>query len=106
SSVDESIHLANAFQLAGFRHVIGTLWSVDDKLCVDIARLFYEFLMENMEDESVSRALHQATRTLRDRRVDAADVGSGTRHAQIDAIASDESDRELPLWVPYVHFGV
>ncbi|KAF2792066.1 hypothetical protein K505DRAFT_388192, partial [Melanomma pulvis-pyrius CBS 109.77] len=28
--VDEGIHLASAFQLAGFRHVIGTLWEVSD----------------------------------------------------------------------------
>ncbi|KAL5867505.1 hypothetical protein ACKVWC_011394 [Pyricularia oryzae] len=96
-SVDESIHLANAFQLAGFRHVIGTLWSVDDKLCVDIARLFYEYLMENMEDESVSRALHQAMRALRDQ-----SVGGGLR----DVVVSDELEQTQPLWVPYVHFGV
>lgn len=35
-SVDESIHLMSAFQLAGFRHVIGTLWEVRDELCVDM----------------------------------------------------------------------
>ncbi|EHA58496.1 hypothetical protein MGG_08677 [Pyricularia oryzae 70-15] len=107
SSVDESIHLANAFQLAGFRHVIGTLWSVDDALCVDMARIVYELLQKRgMDDECVSRALHHATRTLRDGWVDATDVGRGTRHAQIDAVASDELEREQPLWAPYVHFGV
>jgi CHAT domain-containing protein len=34
-SIDESIYLTSAFQLAGFRHVIGTLWHVDDEICVD-----------------------------------------------------------------------
>ncbi|GJC90445.1 hypothetical protein ColLi_13283 [Colletotrichum liriopes] len=43
-STDESIHLTSAFQLAGFRHVIGTLCEIDDELCVDMARLTYEFL--------------------------------------------------------------
>lgn len=38
TSVDESIHLASAFHLAGFRHVIDTLWSVDGKLSEDMAR--------------------------------------------------------------------
>lgn len=42
--IDEGIHLTAAYQLAGFRHVIGTLWSVDDRLCVDMARMVYEFL--------------------------------------------------------------
>ncbi|KAF7174243.1 hypothetical protein CNMCM6106_008368 [Aspergillus hiratsukae] len=37
--LDESIHLISAFQLAGFRHVIGTLWEVNDKLCVDMAKI-------------------------------------------------------------------
>ncbi|TXC12052.1 hypothetical protein FocTR4_00007599 [Fusarium oxysporum f. sp. cubense] len=40
--VDESIHLIGAFQLAGFRHVIGTLWKVRDKHYVDVARVTYE----------------------------------------------------------------
>ncbi|RKK66415.1 hypothetical protein BFJ69_g15427 [Fusarium oxysporum] len=35
-SIDERIHLANACQLAGSCHVVGTLWSVEDGLCVDM----------------------------------------------------------------------
>ncbi|KAG4266893.1 TPR domain-containing protein [Fusarium proliferatum] len=35
-SIDERIHLVNACQLAGFCHVVGTLWSVEDGLCVDM----------------------------------------------------------------------
>lgn len=31
---DESISLASAFQLAGYPHVIGTLWDLDDVLAV------------------------------------------------------------------------
>ena len=41
---DESIHLASAFQLAGFMHVIGTLWAADDSAAVEIAGKFYEGL--------------------------------------------------------------
>ncbi|KAH6982579.1 hypothetical protein EDB80DRAFT_544943, partial [Ilyonectria destructans] len=70
-SVDESIHLANACQLAGFRHVVGTLWSVDDRLCVDMARMTYEVLRdEGVRDDCVSRGLHRAMRTTRDQWVD------------------------------------
>ncbi|KAJ3455223.1 hypothetical protein MRS44_013823 [Fusarium solani] len=108
-SVDESIHLANACQLAGFRHVVGTLWSVDDELCVGMARMTYEFLRdEGIRDECVSRGLHQAMRTLRDRWVDGGDGGrekSWLREAR-DAEISQGSEARRPLWVPYVHFGV
>ncbi|CAI0649981.1 unnamed protein product [Colletotrichum noveboracense] len=57
-AVDESIHLASAFQLAGFRHVVGSLWSVDDAVCVDVATFTYEAILEHgFEDSSPSTAL-------------------------------------------------
>ncbi|EGU73266.1 hypothetical protein FOXB_16222 [Fusarium oxysporum f. sp. conglutinans Fo5176] len=65
---DEGIHLINGFHTAGFRHVIGTLWEVKDEICVDMARITYEGMMQNgMTDEAVSRGLHKASRELRDR---------------------------------------
>ncbi|KAL4743374.1 CHAT domain-containing protein [Aspergillus similis] len=66
--VDESIHLISAFQLAGFRHVIGTLWEVNDEICVDISKITYETMASgNMTHEAVCRGLHHAIRELRDR---------------------------------------
>uniref|UniRef100_A0A0D2Y6C8 CHAT domain-containing protein n=2 Tax=Fusarium oxysporum TaxID=5507 RepID=A0A0D2Y6C8_FUSOF len=65
---DESIHLISAFQLAGFRHVIGTLWEVNDRLCVDMARITYEEIRDSgMTDKSVCLGLHKAARELRRR---------------------------------------
>jgi hypothetical protein len=62
------IHLVSACQLGAFRHVIGTLWEVNDELCVDVARITHEALRDGgMTDESVSQGLHNATRGLRDR---------------------------------------
>ncbi|KAK4071592.1 hypothetical protein Purlil1_13349 [Purpureocillium lilacinum] len=108
-SVDESIHLANAFQLAGFRHVIGTLWSVDDELCVAMAKMTYEFLRdEGMEDEMVSRGLHRATRTLRDQWVGGEHGGCVYKRpsgAARDVEVTGGWEPSRPLWVPYVHFG-
>ena len=53
--------------------MIGTPWSVDDRLCVDMAKGVYEALRENVSsngtvnDEAVSSGLHHAIRELRDR---------------------------------------
>jgi hypothetical protein len=65
--LDESIHLISAFQLAGFRHVIGTLWEVNDEVCVDVARIIHEGIRDgHMTDESLCEGLHNAVRKPRD----------------------------------------
>ncbi|KAK4198566.1 CHAT domain-containing protein [Triangularia verruculosa] len=113
-SVDESIHLSSAFQLAGFRHVVGTLWAVNDYMCVEMARLVYEHLKRNgMTDASVSTGLHHATRYLRDvwaRSVNPALGGSRESERPGKYYGPGEKKKSRvglePLWVPYVHFGV
>ncbi|KAJ3568431.1 hypothetical protein NPX13_g6422 [Xylaria arbuscula] len=67
--MNENLHLINSFQLAGFRHVIGTLWEVNDRACVDMSRATYDSIIANggLSDFSVSYGLHSATRALRDR---------------------------------------
>lgn len=66
--IDETIHLVSAYQLAGFRHVVGTLWEVSDEYCVDMAEAFYEDLRgRDKTDFAVARALHTAVRAIRDR---------------------------------------
>ncbi|EHK48516.1 hypothetical protein TRIATDRAFT_191244, partial [Trichoderma atroviride IMI 206040] len=70
-SMNESIHLANACQLAGFQHVIGTLWTVEDEICVSMASMVYKFLRDQeFRDESVSRGIHHATMALREKWLD------------------------------------
>jgi tetratricopeptide (TPR) repeat protein len=123
---DESIHLISAFRLAGFRHVIGTLWEVNDEYCIDMARITYEEIRDGgMTDDSVCKGLHKASRELRRRCLGMAGSGSGretkkdhvgsTEHSvqdqgqrmsERDILPCDE-DLSMPLyWVPYVHFGV
>jgi len=63
---DEAIHLASAFQLAGYRHVVATLWPVRDTIAAAFARDFYQVVTEHGAD-SAAVAAHEATRRLRDR---------------------------------------
>ena len=65
---DESIHVASAFQLAGFPHVIGTLWEVDVGVAGIIAREFYQRISADHGFPNVNeaaRVLHAIMRDLR-----------------------------------------
>ncbi|KAJ3573299.1 hypothetical protein NPX13_g4752 [Xylaria arbuscula] len=100
---DEGINLINAFQLAGFRHVVGTLWEVSDMHCVDVARVLYETLRdEGMTDVAVCRGLHRAVRALRDGGIKA----EGTRDGILISGATEAQGATNAYWIPYVHFGV
>lgn len=118
--VDESMHIAGAFQIAGFRHAVGTLWNVLDSMCVDVARMTYEGILQDYQkngtwtDEGVARALHAAQRRIRDEAVEA--MGA-TRVARDLVPVEDDNqggDREttdknhsnkMAMWAPYVHYG-
>ncbi|KAK7532165.1 CHAT domain-containing protein [Phyllosticta citribraziliensis] len=82
---DESLHLASAFQVAGFAHAIGSLWSADDDICVEVARLFYQELSEytgTKRKVAVAHALRKAVIQIRSRHYD-----------------------NPALWAPFIHFG-
>lgn len=59
---DEAMHLASAFQLAGYRHVIATLWPINDHIAVDLAESIYRFLADGSD---VAAAVHNAIRAQR-----------------------------------------
>lgn len=59
---DEAIHIVSAFQLAGYRHVVGTLWSIEDATATSVAEGFYTQLGHGM---SPAEALHTVVRQLR-----------------------------------------
>ncbi|MFJ4950862.1 CHAT domain-containing protein [Streptomyces sp. NPDC088760] len=66
---DEGINLVNAMHLDGYRHVIGTLWSVPDPV---MGRLVKDFHHRSSSDggfrpDTSARALHGAVQSLRHR---------------------------------------
>ncbi|MFE4831966.1 CHAT domain-containing protein [Streptomyces sp. NPDC056672] len=71
--LDEAVHLAAAFQLAGFPHVIGTLWEVQDLSAAGLAATFYDNLSlgstttgsPSGRSPDPARALHTAVSELR-----------------------------------------
>jgi CHAT domain-containing protein len=72
--------------MAGFTHVVGTLWSVDDEVSQEVAERFYTaFDSGRVFARDAAHALHDAVRLLRD---------------------TDASVRPNPtLWAPYIHVG-
>lgn len=72
--VDEGIHIASGFQLAGFSHVLATLWESNDAACRQVAREFYRGLFGSGagggEHRVVSAAFQHAVRKLRDENVE------------------------------------
>ncbi|SFT29829.1 CHAT domain-containing protein [Streptomyces sp. ok210] len=91
--VDEAIHLTSAFQLAGFPHVVGTLWEIDDQIAVAVADAFYTYLRAptgTIDTNRAAWALHQAVRSVRDGH---------------DLPGRLDRTRTPFLWAAYVHAG-
>ncbi|MFE5919381.1 CHAT domain-containing protein [Streptomyces sp. NPDC056468] len=81
---DEAIHPAAALQVAGYRHVLATMWSVNDRIAGEIVDSVYEALVSEGElaAEDCATALHHAVRELR-------------------------AKPRMPLvgWTPFIHHG-
>jgi hypothetical protein len=64
---DEAIHLTGTFHLAGYPHVIGTLWSIADPVAAAVARSVYDDITTPVPDAGkTAEALHKAIRQARD----------------------------------------
>jgi hypothetical protein len=83
---NEAVHITGAFHIAGYQHVIGTLWPVADNYSCEVSSDFYRHITlggTRLPDASrAASALHKATRRLRDQYPDAPS-----------------------LWAPYTHTG-
>ena len=88
--LDESIHLASAFQLAGFPSIIATLWQIHDNQSARFAKLVYDYLLKEngeMDLSKVCQGVHGAMRLLR----------AGPTE---DGVASNPF-----VWAPYIYIG-
>ncbi|KDR76740.1 hypothetical protein GALMADRAFT_1328675 [Galerina marginata CBS 339.88] len=87
---EEVVHLAAGMLAAGYRGVVGTMWSISDQHGPEFAKWFYEYLLEDigpngLDSTRAAYALDYATRKVRE--------------------TLGEGDDAFLKWVPYVHFG-
>ncbi|WP_431981477.1 CHAT domain-containing protein [Streptomyces qinglanensis] len=85
-NMDEAISLTAALRFAGWRDVIGSLWTANDVGIAEAAKAVFAAVAERADPttDEVARALHSATRELRD-------------------LAASEA--AVTLWAPFVHMG-
>ncbi|MEV0978346.1 CHAT domain-containing protein [Streptomyces sp. NPDC049915] len=80
---DEAIHTAAALRMAGYRHVVATLWSIHDQAAPRVASAFYRHLLARGANASDSAAaLHLAVAELR-----------------------EEHLHDPTVWAPFAHNG-
>jgi tetratricopeptide (TPR) repeat protein len=78
---DEGISIGSSFQVAGFRHVVGTMWKIADVAAVQVVRHFYGALTASDETD-VAESLHSTVCLMR------------------------QMYPNLPsIWAGYVHYG-
>ncbi|KAG2009631.1 mucin-like protein 1 [Coprinopsis cinerea AmutBmut pab1-1] len=84
---DESLTLAATMMFAGFRGVVGTMWSIHDQDAPIVANVFYQHLFRHggSSPPDVTDAAYGLDRAVKELR----DLGRPFHH-----------------WVPFVHFGV
>jgi tetratricopeptide (TPR) repeat protein len=81
---DEAINLASAFQLAGYPHVVGTLWQVNDRVAATLAAAVHAGLREpggELSADHTPRSLHEAVLRCRDTYPDTPSLWSAHIHA-------------------------
>lgn len=104
--LDEGIHIAAAFQLAGFPQVVGMLWQVNDRRAMQVSgRMWRDTLgsgaaRRKIRYQEVAGALNAAVRELRE----------STKRADDDGDDDDDMDIEFEdepfLWAPFVYMGM
>jgi len=104
---DESIHIAIVFQLAGFSHVLATLWESNDKICCLAAQEFYRLFFNGEGDKRghlrVAWAWHCAVKKVRDREPRGFCTGRRSFTLELERSVSTHLLLLLSFWFPF-HF--
>ena len=82
---DEAIHIAAGMLFAGYGGVVGTMWSISDRLAPLVTKDVYEQLFRNgtrPDYREAARALHDAVERLRN------------------------SNASFVEWLPFIHVGL
>lgn len=66
-AADEPVHVASAVQLAGYRHVVATLWPVPGDVALEVARWTYQTAPAWLPGDGPAWALHRVVTKLRER---------------------------------------
>ena len=77
--LDEGTHIVSSFHIAGFVHVIGTLWPSDDQACQNMAVDFYSTLSQT---DNVAISYRTAIMGL-----------------------MEQKPLQPMYWAPFIHFG-
>ncbi|ORX97025.1 CHAT domain-containing protein [Clohesyomyces aquaticus] len=90
---DEAIHMATAFQMAGFSHVVGTMWNTRNRACRDITTYFYENIFKGAQRvETITDSLEL-------------DVAKALHDAVQRFAKTGQKWRNPLLWASFSHFG-
>ena len=84
---EEAVHLAAGMLNVGYKSVIGTMWSISDRIAPVVMKKFYEVMAEQVRaggELQPAYALHEATKALRE------------KYGVWDFVR----------WMPFVHFGL
>jgi hypothetical protein len=91
--LDENLSIAYAFQVAGFPHVVGSLWPANEVICPDFAAFFYRYLVQYgsaagrpLSSDLIAFCVHYATVSVM---------------IHFDCIR----EKEPSLWAGFVHIG-
>jgi CHAT domain-containing protein len=80
---EEAIHISAGMLLAGYRGIVGTMWSISDKNTPELVEEFYKRILADSKHDPkcAARCLWEAVRTM-------------------------QGKMKLEHWVPFVHLGI